>query len=33
MMLDLIAIFSFPIFFGLGIAYTVGCDRLKGPKA
>lgn len=32
-MLDIIAILSFPFFFGLGIAYTLGCDRLKGTRS
>ena len=32
-MLDLVASLSFPVFFGLGIAYTLGCDRLKGPQS
>jgi hypothetical protein len=31
-MLDLIATFCFAIFFGLGIAYTHGCDYLKGTR-
>lgn len=28
-MLDFVAALSFFLFFGLGIAYTLGCDRLK----
>lgn len=32
-MLDLVALFSSLLFFGLGIAYIFGCDRLKGTRA
>lgn len=32
-MLDIIALLAFPIFFGLGIAYTLGCDHLRGDRS
>ena len=31
-MLDLLALASIAFCFGLGIAYTHGCDRLKGNR-
>ncbi len=31
-MLDVIAILSSPILFGLSIVYALGCDRLKGSR-
>ncbi len=31
-MLDAIAALSLLAFFGLGLLYTHGCDRLKGNK-
>ena len=31
-MLDVLAIASLLVLFGLGVAYTHGCDRLKGTR-
>lgn len=31
-MLDVIAIVALAILFGLAVAYTHGCDRLKGAR-
>ncbi len=31
-MLDLVAIVSLGLFFGLSVLYIRGCDHLKGPR-
>ncbi len=31
-MLDLLAVVSLLLLFGLSMLYTRGCDRLKGPR-
>lgn len=31
-MLDIVAFIAFIAFFGLSLAYTHGCDRLKGTR-
>lgn len=31
-MLDVLATISIAILFGLAVLYTLGCDRLKGPR-
>lgn len=32
-MLDIVAFIAFLVCFGLSVAYTHGCDRLKGTHA
>ncbi len=31
-MLDLLAVVSLTLLYGLAVLYTHGCDRLKGPR-